>query len=210
MKAGPILMSTPMVQASLAGRKTKTRRVVKGIALDWLDGAKFDPEFVTHPENDICPFGKIGDLLYVRENFCVDSLGDFFTEINYLADNKTMEFPAQPYSGITKKCGNKPSIHMPRWASRLTLEITDIRVERLQDISEEDAIAEGCESTATLTSDGLDYTGLYAQEHFSHLWQSIYGEESWDSNPWVWCVSFKVHNCNVDEFIKAQGVQNEK
>ncbi|WP_445612255.1 hypothetical protein ACUN4K_02055 [Hafnia alvei] len=86
-----------------------------------------------------------------------------------------------------------PSIHMPRWASRILLEITNVRVERLNDISEEDAIAEGCQRKKSWS--GLDgcigQVGYTAKESFSELWCSIYGDESWESNPWVWCISFK-------------------
>ncbi|MDE9493524.1 hypothetical protein KKJ09_07895, partial [Xenorhabdus bovienii] len=83
----------------------------------------------------------------------------------------------------------RPSIHMHRWASRITLEVTDIRVERLQDISEEDAIAEGFSSTTGINESGDDYTGLYSSEHFSKFWNSIY--QNWDSNPWVWVIEFR-------------------
>jgi hypothetical protein len=85
----------------------------------------------------------------------------------------------------------RPAIHMPRAASRITLEITGVRVERLQDISEDDALAEGCSSTAIVHEDGEDYTGHYASEEYQVLWESINGPGSWDANPWVWVVEFK-------------------
>jgi hypothetical protein len=80
---------------------------------------------------------------------------------------------------------------MPRAASRITLEITEVRVERLQDISEDDALAEGCSSTAIVHEDGEDYTGHYASEEYQDLWESINGPGSWEANPWVWVVEFK-------------------
>lgn len=86
----------------------------------------------------------------------------------------------------------KPSIFMPRWASRILLEITKVRVERLNDISEQDAIAEGCISTAVVNEAGDDYTGLYAHEHFYELWDSIHGDGAWLENPWVWVIEFRV------------------
>lgn len=81
--------------------------------------------------------------------------------------------------------------NMPRWASRILLEITDVRVERLNDISETDALAEGFTSTAQLTALGDDYTGLYASDLFAETWQSIYGAESWNANPWCWAITFR-------------------
>ena len=84
-----------------------------------------------------------------------------------------------------KELGWRPSIHMPRWASRILLEVTDVRVERLQDISEADAVAEGVRNSLHLPG------GRFAKENFEHLWWTINGDGSWDANPWVWVVEFK-------------------
>jgi hypothetical protein len=103
----------------------------------------------------------------------------------------------------------RPSIHMPRWASRLTLQLTEVRVERLNDISEEDAIAEGCQpgwlgDTMPETPIGGGYTisspGTYASAagKYQILWNSLHGEDAWDADPWVWVLAFNVHHGNVD------------
>ena len=105
------------------------------------------------------------------------------------------------HEGDTRGAGWKPSIHMPRWASRITLEITGVRVERLQDISEADAIAEGCRPVRPeIVLDGLvARTGRSAVDEYRQLWQSIHGPESWAANPWVWVTEFKVIEMNRSE-----------
>ena len=100
-----------------------------------------------------------------------------------------------------------PSIHMPRWASRLTLELTDVRVERLQDISEQDAVAEGIERCAIggrawriYSKSALPNEGYpNPRDSYESLWQSINSRSSWDANPWVWVLAFNVHHGNVDD-----------
>lgn len=156
MKERPILFSGEMVRAILEGRKTQTRRIIKG---------KRDANGISI---EIPRFGKIGDLLYVRETWSED----FDGRIQYRADT----------DGTGRKW--KPSIHMPRRVSRITLEITNIRVERLNDISEEDSEAEGVSGTWTRD---LNY-----KWHFKKLWESLNGAGSWEKNPWVWVVEFKV------------------
>lgn len=166
MKERPILFSGPMVRAILSGAKTQTRRVVKGVALEWL-AEGFTPEFVASPDNYVCPYGQSCDRLWVRETFWQPR------------DKSETLFKAD---GAILGCGKwKPSIHMPRWASRITLEIVSVRVERLNDISEQDARAEGAPP--------LDATGY--RGGFFHLWQSINGHDSLDANPWVWVVEFR-------------------
>lgn len=184
MRERPILFSGPMVRAIIDGRKTVTRRVVKPQP-DFL-GSMTDPNtpFKTlgaglHGQI-VCPYGQPGDRLWVRETFAV--YGDEkMAAIHYRAD--------RPHHVGQKGMGYKPSIHMPRWASRILLEITAVRVERLQDISQEQAMAEGvlsCESA--LDPDGNGYSPY---ELFSALWVSINGHDSWHANPWVWVVEFK-------------------
>jgi hypothetical protein len=131
-----------------------------------------------------CPYGNLGDRLWVRETFSYEENGP---RIWYWADGNIAAFNCERPRPI------KPSIHMPRWASRITLEITGVRVERLQDISYDDAIAEGCEQRTTCINPGK---GVYShvnepQDDFSRLWKSINGAESWDANPWVWVIEFK-------------------
>jgi uncharacterized protein YhfF len=185
----PILFSAQMVRAILEGHKTQTRRVVKQKQnphdfLGGINDSRNDPysygfenpeflgNFITLPEQR-CPHGRKGDHLWIRENFWQDKkTGEIF---GYCADDEWK------YSN-NKTVKKTPSIHMPRWASRITLEITGIRVERLQDISEEDALAEG------FASDGDESAKIW----YSMLWDKINGIGSWDKNPFVWVIEFKV------------------
>jgi hypothetical protein len=210
MTTRPIIFSAPMVRALLEGRKTQTRRVWKSQPPeDWRpfgygevhgmdrDG-EFDPDRVIGwgPHDDDgsayrTPYVP-GDLLYVREAHYVWSAGNADgtgRRIDYRATT-----PDAP-------CTWSPSIHMPRWASRLTLAVTDVRVQRLNDISEDDAWAEGIYAmpNGSLTHDsviGLDS----AVEAFARLWRSINGPDAWKQNPWVVAVTFTVHKVNVDHF----------
>jgi hypothetical protein len=197
MKERPILFSAPMVRAILAGQKTQTRRVVKGMALEWLQPEGFTPDFTASPENGLCPYGQPGDRLWVRETWsthaCFDHLppNECPKSVHYWADGKVQ----------TGK--GRPSIHMPRAMSRITLEITSIRVERLTDISTEDCIAEGIDRSPSMAFPGLHVWCDYRVPHdpaewfsapvcsFKSLWESINGPKSWGANPWVWVVEFR-------------------
>lgn len=216
MKEQPILFNGDMVRAILDGRKTQTRRVVK-IPKGWVpespDGSSLVLGQITsaHPKKGkfglfitrtddgfiqrdivLCPYGQPGDRLWVRESHYLKEDGN---GVAYAADNEPLPTGAKVH-GFTKL---RPSIHMPRWASRITLEITDVRVERLQDISEEDAKAEGLKYHSDLYGyrlygkySGIGPTdGVGALDSFRSLWQSINGLESWDANPWVWVVEFR-------------------
>lgn len=182
MKEHPILFSTPMIQAILAGKKTQTRRVVKGIALDWLQPDMFTPEFVASEGNDLCPYGQVGDILWVRETWQPERGG-----IRYRAD----------YPGMTTTRNWKPSIHMPRKYSRINLEIISITVERLQDISASDAYCEGIENLLCapprcgLPEWTLEEFCSDSVKAFKKLWESINGEDSCNDNPWVWVIEFR-------------------
>ncbi|WP_159872286.1 MULTISPECIES: hypothetical protein [unclassified Raoultella] len=205
MKERGMIFNGEMVRALLDGRKTQTRRPIKWrqtrateIA-EREDGSKWpwseDAENVCdywHP----CPFGAVGDRIWVRETF-QGPLFDFDLMDIYCKDStpfETPEFCVYKADGVPAPefydaddelhCRWRPSIHMPRWASRITLEITDVRVERLKSISDVDAIREGC-STADMKS------GDCAADVFARLWASIYGSDSWNANPWVWVISFK-------------------
>ncbi len=197
MRELPILFSAPMVRAILAGTKTQTRRPLSYqptsapevyrahkdraltrpvIAATWIK----DGESHCCP----CPFGVPGDRLWVRETFC----DDWHMErgvIEYRADG---ELDSDMFDA---GCTWRPSIHMPRWASRITLEVTGVRVEELQEISYEDAKAEGVEfwrNNGSLTE--LPPCSQHRYE-FEDLWTSINGADSWNANPWVWVVSFR-------------------
>lgn len=206
MRERPILFSGPMVRALLAGRKTQTRRVVKGEALRWLDEAGFEPAFVADPANSLCPYGVAGDRLWVKETHAIVPRTAYAMSDGVQQTLKPGgDHDAAVYAAgwERSKPGRwRPSIHMPRWASRLTLEITEVRVERLQDISEADAIAEGpgfvgkvtgevCESVASHRLGGGP-RWKNARDWYADLWNHINGPDSWDANPWVWAVSFNV------------------
>lgn len=140
-----------------------------------------------------CPYGQPGDRLWVREAWVADA------QVNDIAPNGLSRGEAilYPADGSMRHTGcsmislgkTRPSIHMPRWASRILVEITDVRVERLQDISNEQALAEGVKSTERdIDPDGNDYSPC---ELFGGLWTMLNGMESWNANPWVWVVEFK-------------------
>ncbi|MFJ2288164.1 hypothetical protein ACIOUF_17685 [Pseudomonas iridis] len=199
IKERPILFSAPMVRAILDGRKTVTRRPVKGSALKWLE--EFVPEFVALSANELCPFGQIGDRLWVRETWYCDHdevmRGPYLKpddlNVSEARDDGTLVYAADgltPYEADQPVW--KPSIHMPRWACRIVLEITDVRVERLQDITYEQAVAEGVHRGPLREWCASDEGGAchkYPVPAFRDLWQSVGGD--WDANPWVWVIEFK-------------------
>ncbi len=187
IKERPILFSAPMVRAILEGRKTVTRRPVKGVGLVWLDN--FKPEYVADPENNLCPYGKPGDRLWVRETWTRAGNGD----PGYLTYRATYPGCLPPDLENIPPASElrwKPSIHMLRRDSRILLEITDVRVERLQDISRGDIRAEGLVCPSELASDDVspNYRDWYPAA-WRELWESTGG--NWDANPWVWVVEFK-------------------
>lgn len=190
MRERPILFSTSMVQAILAGRKTQTRRVVK-FPLKCPTHHVSVGNGQTPPPTTWCPYGKVGDVLWVRENFCFADSFDNGKEV------RTYAYQATPFTNL--KVRWKPSIHMPKAACRIFLRITNVRVERLQDISESDAISEGVEKQFTPLFQEWrykDYFNINSDwrspiSSFQSLWASINGIESWDNNPWVWVVEFE-------------------
>jgi len=187
----PILFSGAMVRAILEDRKTQTRRVVKpqpissdgGDVFWWKETVGWASSVHKNPEMMIpySPYGQPGDRLWVRETYC-----SLDRECVYRADGD------KPHALIGKWT---PSIFMPRWASRLTLEVTEVRVERVQEISDDDCEAEGIEQRWTCLNPGA---GSYAHENCVHddfraLWDSINAKRGfgWEQNPWVWAVSFR-------------------
>lgn len=219
MKYRPMLFSGPMVRGLLDGSKTQTRRVFKlprghswctelgGLEMGHIEAERWPGDW--HVSEFRCLYGQPGDRLWVRETCRAEELPDGLDGMRYLADNGFASI--QPNEeGINRwlemrDYGKRPSpvarvktvpaIHMPRWASRITLEITGVRVERLQNISEADARAEGIAydpgeggvfyvpGTAGCSNDSA--VGSYRQ-----LWESINGPESWEANPWVWVLEF--------------------
>jgi hypothetical protein len=187
------LFSGPMVRAILDGSKTQTRRVAKD-----LIGFTSSGQPLTVRGGDPCeyarPYGAPGDRLWAREKFLeADSprRSDGYGCPVYAADYSDSDIPNTRW---------RPSIHMPRWASRILLEIVSVRVERLQDISEADALAEGIDTGELCARQYLYDTGLAGSgadgratpiSMFKELWQSINGADSWDANPWVWVIEFR-------------------
>lgn len=195
-KERPILFNSEMVNAILSGRKTQTRRIISEKTLHLFGVAASAGECHTLEVCDqrsqsyyleFCPLGKPGDQLWVREcfsdledfDFFNPSVPDVISGYWYWADGNP------EWGNWTKP---KPSIHMPRRASRINLLITGVRVERLRDISEQDAMAEGC---AYGKGNGEIDLAVRPENHFPTLWASIYGAESWQANPWVWVINFE-------------------
>lgn len=237
MKERPIIFSAPMVRAILEGRKWQTRRVIKpqpflseNMGMIWKGIARW-----LHPDGkeqtiknfynflgssntisngkkkwQFCPFGIHGDRLWVRETWQSLAVHEHLSPAN-IPIGSDVQYPAT-YDGWISK--HRPSIHMPRWASRITLEIADIRVEQLQDISEEDAIAEGAQYFQDIPIEGCNYnpprwsmkkpiSTMYclssARMAFANFINELHGGKNWnlkshslwDDNPWVWVIEFK-------------------
>lgn len=214
MKEKPVLFSGPMVRAILDGRKIQTRRVVKyeirgpnppGETFDWMDkhgewiAAHGTIKFSETSAARLCPYGKPGDRLWVRETWRPTVIiGETYTAYvtEYRADGEWQEAEFDDWEEVfddRRRDRWRPSIHMPRWASRITLEVIGVRVERVQEITNEDAKAEGVTDTPYPMktykgwADGV-YTAL-----FHDLWDSINAKRgySWEANPWCWVVEFR-------------------
>ena len=206
-----LIFNSEMVRAILDGRKTQTRRPIKwkqtrfteigeredGSKWPWSEDAEHACDF-WHP----CPFGAVGDRICVREAFRVHSRATDVATLVYKASERnswTEQTRRVPVAVCNKPATPEkwtPSLHMPRWASRILLEITDVRVERLNAISEEDARAEGIIDGGCLNCGEPEPCGCAnpepdATDAFAYLWQSIYGQENWNANPWVWVIEFK-------------------
>lgn len=199
MKERPILFGAPMVRAILEGRKTQTRRIAKPRRHPSLLDGSWSDGYVRDPGNREwlmieCPYGQPGDRLWVRENGWerpertprmmregADTWAPYYYDADRLTQQDREDFKAWGFK-------RRPSIHMPRWASRILLEVVAVRVERMQDISEADAEAEGIDYLRHHPD--ADET-LSAKQLFECLWCGINGPASWDANPWVWCISFR-------------------
>lgn len=204
MRERPILFSAPMVQAILAGRKSQTRRVVKNP--DWIACLTGDCPHDRQSECDallasMSPYGVAGDRLYVRERTWFRSAdgitayadGSLRTHPTAMIGTKMFpaaEPPKDDWPNNYRQFGFRsvPSIHMPRWASRITLEVTAVRIQRLRDITPADADSEGMDRTS---DDYLLHGPLWC---FARLWDSINGKRpgcEWADNPWVWAITFR-------------------
>ena len=211
MKERPILFSAPMVRAILEGRKTQTRRVVKPQPIYVCSKGPDDAPVLSSQTNWAsdavirCPYGAPGDRLWVREAFrftdvfdqdspsrvgerCVDAgYRTPWAPLQFEADGRRLNWEhtsAPPHDEAPRPGKLRPGMFMPRWASRILLKVTAVRVERLQAISRGDAMAEGCPFPNM--AQGAD-----PREWYGRLWEQINGSESWDANPWVWVVEFR-------------------
>ena len=220
----PIIFSAPMVRALLDGRKTQTRRLLKrpswGQSKGWPEGImneqNLDGTLSWFDAETGClarlPIPQPGDRLYVREALRMGF--DFGTPIchaTYAADGADLDLT--PTGALhwaeTRKRNAIPSIHMPRWASRLTLTVTDVRVQRLQDISEDDARSEGIKPIKSgrgfydpTIPDAAVRFGKWtstARQGFCRLWNSIHGPDAWDANPWSVALTFIVLRGNINQ-----------
>lgn len=219
MRERPILFSGAMVHSIRADRKTQTRRVAKPQPWCPVVGPRHPVKIDRHGidrhgdeyEGRICPHGRQDDRLWVRETWAETDRYCGTPVVTYRAGGciavgrdgalgPDMLLPTYAWPDTPEPDRWRPSIFMPRWASRITLEIIDVRVERLQDISEADAVAEGVSRDAE--GRWLDYEneamGGYfdhpthgARSSFQSLWHSINGRESWIANPWVWVIEFR-------------------
>ncbi|ELC0794967.1 TPA: hypothetical protein MJE31_00055 [Klebsiella pneumoniae] len=220
MKERGMIFNGEMVRAILDGRKTQTRRIMAPQPEPCPRGGHWWPSNVfktmLHVEDemqngkggwgglvgDACPFGDVGDRIWVREAFRVHSRATDVATLVYKASERnswTEQTHRVPVAVCNKPATPEkwtPSLHMPRWASRILLEITGVRVERLNAISEEDARAEGIIDGGCLNCGEPEPCGCAnpepdATDAFAYLWQSIYGQESWNADPWVWVIEFK-------------------
>ncbi len=221
IKERPIIFNADMVRAVLDGRKTQTRRLVEShgrwacdIIQDWDEKDKSYGPYYQDEYGDsqlsitLCPYGKVGDELWVRETIKATYFGDSW-QINYVADglgvnlfkeNIDVDTPLK----YSKSRPTIPSIHMPRWASRIQLRIKDIRVERVQDITTDNVWAEGInkeeyeEWREDVANIGVPLGTTYEQpiDLFRNLWDSISAKRGygWEINCWVWVIVFEVIN----------------
>lgn len=213
MRERPILFSGPMVRALLAGTKTQTRRIAKPVKHPDLGnlydaGALVLEREPQHVIERACPYGKPFDRLWVRETFVQGFPYDAQQDRHLQYDEEGNELPMKTWYRATDPAIGwadddgwqtnvpwRPSIHMPRTACRLVLQITDVRIQRLQTISEADAKAEGCAPAWLDANDNETVHALVAptyRQGFARLWRDINGAESWQANPWVWVVEFRV------------------
>ena len=212
MRERGIVFNAEMVRAVLDGRKTQTRRIMKNQPVpsktregdfwfscnmtrsmvhvsDFIPGNCANLPDAHEYFSMCCPFGAVGDRLWVRETWA--EAGGSAPELQLYRANYPAHVPSK-YENVPppESIRWRPSIHMPRWASRITLEITGVRVERLDGISNADAMSEGV-GVAYGWDETKDVMPRDARRRFAELWQSIYGDESWQANPWVWVIEFK-------------------
>ena len=227
----PIIFSGEMIRAILDGRKTQTRRVVKGRQFQALcngdrDTMTFQDQFGDNRNiAELCPYGQPGNRLWVRETFAIETnfnasiidyhppfndgrpvkkvtdetFGDYWEQVHYRATDPTPALCCEEDDCRQCEINGEgphwsPSIHMHRWASRITLDVTGVRIERLQDISDQDAQKEGCDcrDTGPLKFSGPIVVYMTSKAKFLTIWNSLYKKKDrWEDNPWVWVITFK-------------------
>ncbi|EKF9664019.1 hypothetical protein O1C46_000403 [Vibrio cholerae] len=239
MKVVPMIFNTDMVKALMTGDKVVTRRPVSphpeasGFGYDWWPSKKFSSvvqvsgfeeidcdykrDFVEEMSRDACPIANIGDLIYVRETFAALGHNDYQqVSPRNIFDVHEFRYKASERDSIAN-CADwevrgyhwRPSIHMPRTASRLTLKVTDVRIEKLQDITEDQCWKEGIEhidgqfDIYQLSEMAKTFDGTFedAKASFACLWDSIY--KDWHQNPYVWVIEFEVIHQNVDQYLQS-------
>lgn len=201
VKERGMLFSTPMVQAIVRGDKTQTRRIVKPINLPLYDDGSIDNFYKANPlwkaEGANCPHGEKGEVIWVRETWAISP--HMFADQDWVDYIYKADGNCTPHIDPWDKIKWKPSLFMPKEACRIRLEITSVRVEKLQDISEEDAVAEGI-GHAFAPADGVMWKNYLANEYwpeispidsYKTLWMSINGKDSWALNPWVFVINFR-------------------
>ncbi len=215
MKAVPMIFNTEMVKVLLDGRKTVTRRPMKKQPEDSGDGFDWWPsdyhqsmlrvsniesvecndkrQFLKDCISEASPFGSIGDLIYVRETFCNQPCANAPELTVYKAGYPQSELLSR-YESVMPEHDIKwtPSIHMPRWASRLTLKVTDVRIEILNDLRK--------------NKEQIKKEGFESWPQFKHVWESIYGQSH--PNDYVWVIEFEVIHKNVDQVLSEMEVQD--
>lgn len=227
MNTKPILFSTEMVQAIVSGRKTQTRRKVKSAIIDVEPSGWHHIGFGSNPNNEsdkrlhayfntdgdcwgycLCPYGAVGDVLWVKENFTVLDYAEETRTVHVMYEDgicNICELTAREWEKFVRwkqKEGKKSKLFMFASLSRIFLKSTKIRVERLQDISEADSVAEGVETWPdgnykSYTKDAGKFSSAIGS--YKTLWEKINGPISWDSNPWVWVVEFE--RCDKPEIF---------
>ena len=201
MKEHPILMSDAMVCALLDGTKTQTRRIIKPRHSGVICGPAAEPGFAieqwgggswscaVHTECLPCPYGFSGDRLWIKETFYTSFIHD---EEKPIRETSPIFYCAGS-RGCKKLSGGRtrPSIFLPRWASRIIRDIVEVRVQQVQDITEEDAVAEGVMTWAEACCAKGNPRDLSAIGYYEILWNSINGQNSWNENPWIWAITLR-------------------
>lgn len=213
-----IIFNAPMIRALLAGTKTQTRRKLPSAHPKFPHHNNLRADVLSDPQEvwywdgihervgaSYCLPIAPGDRLWVREGCATWGAGaekpDVPHPVVYAADDPDWEGYKNEAKTLAGTWKVRSPIHMPRWASRLTLTVTDVRVQRVQEISEADAVDEGVDAVSL--ADVPRQAAWSRRADFAALWNSIHGPDAWDQNPWVYALTFDVHRCNIDHMEGA-------